>query len=73
MKQGFMLSLALLCSALLASFLLEDPGKLTISLHGTLIEMSLPIAILLLITLYALIRLGVRLFSKRSRSAKASR
>ena len=73
MKQGFMLSLALLCGALLASFLLADPGKVTISLHGTLIEMSLPIAILLLITLYALIRLGVRLFSKRSRSVKTAR
>jgi len=73
MKQGLLLSLALVCGALLASFLLEDPGKLTISLHGTVIEMSLPIAILLLITLYALIRLGVRLFSKRSRSVKPAR
>ena len=73
MKNGLSIALALLTGALLASFLLEDPGKVTISLHGTLIEMSLPIAVLLLIVMYALIRLGVRLFSKRSRSAKASR
>ena len=73
MKNGLSIALALLTGALLASFLLEDPGKVTISLHGTLIEMSLPIAVLLLIVMYALIRLGARLFSKRSRSAKASR
>ena len=73
MKNGLSIALALLTGALLASFLLEDPGKVTISLHGTLIEMSLPIAVLLLIVMYALIRLGVRLFSKRSRSAKAAR
>ena len=73
MKNGLSIALALLTGALLASFLLEDPGKVTISLHGTLIEMSLPIAVLLLIVMYTLIRLGVRLFSKRSRSANASR
>lgn len=73
MKQGLTLALALFSGALLASFLLDDPGKLTISLHGTVIEMSLPIAALLLIALYAVIRLGSRLFSKRSRSAKATR
>ena len=73
MKNGLSIALALLTGALLASFLLEDPGKVTISLHGTLIEMSLPIAVLLLIVMNTLIRLGVRLFSKRSRSAKASR
>ena len=73
MKNGLSIALALLTGALLASFLLEDPGKVTISLHGTLIEMSLPIAVLLLIVTYGLIRLGIRLFSKRGRSAKASR
>ena len=70
MKNGLSIALALLTGALLASFLLEDPGKVTISLHGTVIEMSLPIAILLLLTLYALIRLGVRLFSKQKTPTK---
>lgn len=73
MKQGLPIAIALLSGAILASFLLDDPGKLTISLHGTVIEMSLPIAVLLFIALYALIRLTSRWFARSGRATKSIR
>ncbi len=70
MKRGLYLALSLVSGAAVASFLLEDPGKLSISLHGYIIEMSIPIAVLLLLSLYATIYVCTRLLTARTRNAE---
>jgi HemY protein len=68
MKRGLYLALALICGALLASFLLTDPGRVSISLHSYVIEMSLPVALWVLLATYIAIRVCVRLVRARQRS-----
>lgn len=69
MKRGLYLALALLLGALLASILIGDPGRVAVSLHGYLITVSLPFAVVVLIALYVIVRVGVRLFRMRRRTA----
>ncbi|MGE0189593.1 MAG: heme biosynthesis HemY N-terminal domain-containing protein [Steroidobacteraceae bacterium] len=69
MKRGVYLALALICGALLASFLLTDPGRVNITLHSYVIEMSLPVALLLLLVFYIGLRLCVHLLRARDRNA----
>jgi HemY protein len=71
MKRGIYLALALLAGTLLASFLLDDPGRVTLSLHGYLIEMSLPVAVLLLLLVYFVLHHCARLYRARTRNAAA--
>lgn len=49
MKRGYYVALAIALGALCASLLLGDPGRVALSLHGWLIDMSLPMALLLLV------------------------
>jgi len=69
MKRGIYLALALLVGGLLASLLLNDPGRVVLSLRGYVVEMSLPVAVLLLLAGYAAVRLGLRLMRAPRRSA----
>lgn len=53
MKIGFIIVLALFVSAFGAYFLLSDPGYVVINFRGYLVEMSVPVLVLLTITLFA--------------------
>jgi HemY protein len=57
MRLGFWALGALFVGALLAHFLLGDQGYVLITFRGYLIEMSVPALILVLVVLYALVRL----------------
>ncbi|MGC3983072.1 MAG: heme biosynthesis HemY N-terminal domain-containing protein [Steroidobacteraceae bacterium] len=70
MKQGIYVALALLIGGLLATLLLDDPGRVVLGLHGYLIEMSLPVAVLLLLGIYVGVRLCIRLIRVRRRTAE---
>lgn len=70
MKRGIYLGLALLLGGLLASWLLNDTGRVVISVHGYLIEMSLPVAVLLLLAAYVALRMAIRLIRARRRTAE---
>lgn len=70
MKRGIYLALALLAGGVLSSWMLSDPGRVVLSLHGYVVEMTLPIAVLLLLASYVTLRLGVRLIRSRRRSAE---
>ena len=65
MKTGLYIALALLAGALLAHFVLADPGYVALRIGDTLIEMSGVTFALALIATYVLIRLGVRLVRAR--------
>ena len=58
MKRGMYVALALLIGGMLATWLLNDPGHVVISLHDYVIAMSLPIAVLLMLAIYAARRLS---------------
>ena len=60
MKTGIYIALALLTGALLAHFLLADPGYVAVRVGGALIEMSAVTFALALIASYFLIRLVVK-------------
>src|SRR5688500_13655973 len=65
MKAGLYIALALLAGALLAHFLLADPGYVALRLGDTLIEMSGVTFVLALIAMYFLIRLFIKLIHAR--------
>lgn len=65
MKTGFYIALALIAGALLAQFLLSDPGYIALRLGDTLLEMSFVSFVLLLIAAYVAVRLIIRLFAAR--------
>lgn len=69
MKRGLYLALALLLGALLASVLIGDPGRVAISLHGYLLNMALPLAVVMLIGCYVAIRLIVHAVRSKQRTA----
>jgi len=70
MKRGMYVALALLLGGVIATWLLNDPGRVIIGLHGYVIEMSLPIAVLLLVGTYIATRLCTRLIRARRRTAE---
>lgn len=65
MKTGLYIALALLAGALLAHFLLADPGYVAVRLGETLIEMSGITFVLALIAGYFMLRLVLRLVRAR--------
>lgn len=65
MKTGLYIVVALIAGALLAHFLLADPGYVAVRFAGHLIEMSAITFVLLLIGSYFLIRLLLTLFNSR--------
>lgn len=65
MKAGLYIALALLAGALLAHFLLADPGYVALRFGDTLIEMSGVTFVLALIAMYFLIRLFIKLIHAR--------
>lgn len=65
MKGALYASGALLAGALLASFLLTDPGLATFTLRGTTIEMSLPIFVLACAVAYLAVRIAIKLVRAR--------
>ncbi len=70
MKRGMYVALALLIGGILATLLLSDPGRVVVSVNGYLLEMSLPMAVLLLLAIYAAVRLGVRMLRARRRNTE---
>jgi HemY protein len=70
MKRGIYFALALILGGVLGSLLLSDPGRVVLSLRGHVIEMALPFAVLLLLAIYALLRLVIRMIRIRRRSAE---
>jgi HemY protein len=75
MKKAWYAAAALLLGALLAEILLVDPGHVTFSLRGWLVDMSVPVFVLLLLVFYAGARLCLRLLQARRlvRAAQAAR
>jgi len=65
MKAGLYIAAALLAGALLAHFLLADPGYVALRLGETLIEMSAVSFVLLLIASYFIVRMLIRAFKAR--------
>jgi HemY protein len=68
MKRGLYLAVALIAGALLASLFLHDPGRVAISSYGYLIDMSLPVAVLLVIGIYGLAKLLMRIVNIGTRN-----
>jgi HemY protein len=64
-KTGVYIAIALLAGALLAQFLLADPGYVAIRFGASLIEMSFVSFVLLVLAAYVAIRLIVRLVKAR--------
>jgi HemY protein len=62
MRFGAWALAALMLGAFGAHFLLQDRGYVLINFRSYVIEMSVPVLVLVLILLYALVRLGVRLW-----------
>ncbi|HEV7632064.1 MAG TPA: heme biosynthesis HemY N-terminal domain-containing protein [Steroidobacteraceae bacterium] len=65
MKGGLYIAAALIVGALLAHFLLADPGYVALRFAGYLIEMSAVMSALLLVGSYFLIRLLVKMVNAR--------
>lgn len=59
----------LVLGAVIASVLLSDPGRVTISLQGYVIDMTLPVAVLLLLTLYVVVRAIAHVIGNKRRAA----
>lgn len=70
MKRGFYIALALLVGGIIASLLLNDPGHLVISVRGYVVEMALPLAIVLILAIYAAVRITIRMIRVRRRTAE---
>ncbi|MDP6617452.1 MAG: hypothetical protein QF790_09845, partial [Gammaproteobacteria bacterium] len=62
MKSGFAVILSLIIGALAANYLLQDNGYVLIHFRGTLVEMSVPILVLVLVLAYLAVRFFVRLW-----------
>lgn len=69
MKRGIYLALALILGGILASLLLQNPGRVMINVGDYLLEMSLPVAVLLLLAIYVGLRLFIRMLRARQRNA----
>ncbi len=69
MKRGLILAATLLGTALLTSVLLDNPGHLIVQAGSYVLELSLPLALLCLLALYAVVRLCVRLWRAQRRTA----
>lgn len=69
MKRGIYLALALILGGVLASLLLQNPGRVMINVGDYLLEMSLPVAVLLLLAIYVGLRLLIRMLRARQRNA----
>ena len=65
MKTGIYIAIALLVGALLAQFLLADPGYVALRFGSTLVEMSAVSFVLALLATYFVIRLIARLINAR--------
>lgn len=65
MKRAWYAAAALVIGALLAEFLLPDPGHVALSLRGVIVDMSVPVFVVLLVASYAGIRVAVRLVQAR--------
>lgn len=70
MKNSVYVALALMLGAVLSSLLLNDPGRVVLSVHGYAIEVALPFAVLLLLGVYACLRLITKLVRRRRRTAE---
>jgi HemY protein len=64
-RTGIYIAIALLAGALLAQFLMADPGYVALRIGSSLIEMSFVSFVLLLLATYVVVRLIVRLVSAR--------
>ncbi len=62
MKFGLLVIVALIISAVGASFLLQDPGYVVINFRGYLVEMSVPVLAALVIILFLSIWLAAKVF-----------
>ncbi|MDA0680447.1 MAG: tetratricopeptide repeat protein [Proteobacteria bacterium] len=62
MKFGLLVIVALIISAIGANFLLQDPGYVVINFRGYLVEMSVPVLVALVVSLFLSIWLVVKLF-----------
>lgn len=65
MKQGIYIGIALIAGALLANFLLADPGYFALRFAGHLIEMSAVTFVLVMIGAYLLVRLVIKALAAR--------
>ena len=65
MRRGIYIAIALIAGALLAHFLMTDPGYVAIRFAGRLVEMSAVTCVLVLIAAWFLLRLLARLFNAR--------
>jgi HemY protein len=70
MRRGIYVALALLLGGIVASLLVNDPGRVVIALHGYVLQMSLPIAVLSLLAIYVVVRMATRLYRARRRTAE---
>jgi HemY protein len=66
MKRGLYIAVALIGGALIAQYLLADPGYVAIRFAGRLIEMSAVTFVLVLVASYFLIRLLIRVVRART-------
>lgn len=66
MKRGLYIAAALIAGALIAQYLLTDPGYVALRFAGRLVEMSFVTFVLLLIAAWFLVRWLIRLFKARS-------
>ncbi len=62
MKFGLLVIVALIVSAVGASFLLQDPGYVVINFRGYLVEMSVPVLVALVFILFLSIWLAAKIF-----------
>ena len=62
MRFGFWAVTALIFGALIAHFLLQDKGLVTISMRGYVVTMSVPALVILLTVAYFLVRLSLRIW-----------
>ncbi len=72
MKFGLLFVVTLLVGAVVAQFLMQDPGYVVINFHDYLIEMSVPGLILIIAVLYFLIWLLFKIFNAPRRLGQAA-
>jgi len=72
MKLGLILVATLLLGAIVAQFLLQDPGYVVINFRGYLVEMSVPGLTLLFVALLALIWLAVKVLQAPRKLGEAA-
>lgn len=72
MKFGFIVVLALVAAALVAHFLLQDPGYVVINFRNYVIEMSVPVLLACVLLLVFLVWLIVKIFHAPRRLGEAA-